>query len=273
MTIPRLMVSAATSHVSMAHGITGPAFSVSSACSSANHAIGEAYWMVRSGRAAAAVTGGADACITLGTMRGWEALRVMATDTCRPFSLDRRGMVLGEGAGVFVLERLDAARARGAPIYAELAGFGTSADAADLVHPAEAGAARAIAQAMTVAGLNPEDVDYVNAHGTGTGVNDVTETRALHRVFGGRARHLAVSSTKSVHGHALGAAGALELAVTVRAMAEGVIPPTVNFTRPDPECDLDCVPNQARERPIRAALSNSFAFGGLNAVLAVKRPA
>jgi len=270
LTIPRLMMSAAASHVTMAHGITGPSFAVSSACSSANHAIGEAFRMVRSGMVRAAVAGGSEACITLGTLKGWEALRVMAPDTCRPFSRGRKGMVLGEGAAVFVLEPLEAARARGAPIHAELAGFGMSADAGDIVFPSEDGAAAAVANALADAGLNGDEVDYVNAHGTGTAANDVTETRALRRVFGPHADRLAVSSSKSMHGHALGAAGALELIATLMAVSEGVVPPTVNYVAPDPECDLDYVPNEARQMPVRAALSNSFAFGGLNAVLAVR---
>ncbi len=269
-TIPRLMISAAASQVSMKHGLTGPTFCVSSACSSANHAIGEAYWMVRSGRVRAAVTGGAEATITLGSQRSWESLRVMATDTCRPFSKDRRGMVIGEGSGILVLERMDEAKARGAKIYAEIVGYGASADAGDIVMPSEVGASRAIRQALTTAGLNPEDVDYVNAHGTGTVLNDVTETKAIKIVFGDAAKRLQVSSTKSMHGHTLGAAGALEAVTTVKAMAEGVIPPTANYLGPDPECDLDYVPNEARDGKIRAAVSNSFAFGGLNAVLAFR---
>jgi nodulation protein E len=228
--------------------------------------------MVRTGRVQAAVTGGCEAAITFGTIKGWEALRVMAPDACRPFSKGRKGMVLGEGAGMVVLEPLEEARARGAPIYAELAGFGMTADAADLVLPDEAGGAGAMERALADAGLNAEDVDYINAHGTGTAANDATETRAVHRVFGAHAHALAISSTKSMHGHALGAAGALELVATLMALREGVIPPTIGYQAPDPACDLDYTPNEARERPIRAALSNSFAFGGLNAVLAVRRP-
>ena len=272
LTVPRLMISAAVSHVTMDRVVTGPAFTVSSACSSANHAIGEAFWMVRSGRVQAALTGGTEACLDYGTIKGWEALRVMATDTCRPFSFKRRGMVLGEGAGMFVLERLEDAKARGAKIYAELAGFGMSADAGDIVFPSEEGAAAAIADALDDAGLPSDAVDYVNAHGTGTAANDVTETRALRRSFGAHADKLAVSSTKSVHGHALGAAGALELIPAVRAISDGVIPPTANYTEPDPDCDLDYVPNKPREQAVGVAMSNSFAFGGLNAVLLVRTP-
>jgi nodulation protein E len=271
LTIPRFMVNAAASHISMEFGITGPAFSVASACASANHAIGQAFHMLRSGRIDAAITGGAEACIAVGPVKAWEALRVMATDTCRPFSKDRKGMVLGEGAAIFVLETLEGARARGAPIHAELAGFGMSADAGDIVQPSAEGAVRAIEGALEDAGMAPEEVGYVNAHGTGTAANDATETAALHRAFGDHARRLAVSSTKAVHGHALGAAGALELLAAIRALVEGVVPPTANYTEPDPECDLDYVPNEAREQRVEAALSNSFAFGGLNAVLALRR--
>lgn len=269
-TIPKLMVNAPASQVTMRYGITGPAYAIASACSSANHAIGTAAWMVRQGTVDMAITGGTEAVITLGTMKGWEALRVVASDTCRPFSANRRGMVIGEGAGVFVLETFESAARRGAPILAELAGFGMSSDAGDLVAPSADGAARAIRGALRDAGLKPEDVDYVNAHGTGTPANDSTETKAIRQVFGDHAAKLAVSSTKAVHGHALGAAGALELAVTVAAMRAGVVPPTANYLGPDPACDLDYVPNTARRLPIRAAISNSFAFGGLNAVIAVR---
>jgi len=271
LTVPRLMVSAATSHVTMAFGIRGPAYTISSACSSANHAIGEAFNMIRYGRVDAAVTGGSEACLTLGTVGGWQSLRVMATDTCRPFCVDRKGMVLGEGAGMFVLETLEAAEARGAPILAEIVGFGMTSDAGDIVQPSLEGVCGSIAAALEDGGLAPEAIDYVNAHGTGTDINDIVETAALHKVLGSHAKSVAVSSTKSMHGHALGAAGALELAATLGAIAHQTAPPTANFTQPDPKCDLDYVPNVARALRIDAALSNSFAFGGLNAVLAVKR--
>lgn len=270
-TIPRLMLNAACSHVCMENGITGPAFAVASACSSATHAIGQAFHMVRNGTVDAAVAGGSESCIAIGTMKGWEAIRVMARDTCRPFSKDRTGMALGEGAAIVVLEALDRARARGAQIYAEIVGFGMSSDARDITLPDANGAARAMRGALADAGLTPGDIDYINAHGTGTAANDSTETRAIRMAFGDAADRLAVTSSKSVFGHALGAAGALELTATVLAIRDGVAPPTANYTEPDPECDLDYVPNEPREMPIRAALSNSFAFGGLNAVLAVKR--
>jgi nodulation protein E len=227
--------------------------------------------MVRSGVADAALAGGTEACITLGVIRAWEAMRVMADDTCRPFSKQRHGMVLGEGAGVFVLETLDRARKRGANILAELVGAGMSADAGDIVLPSEAGMAKAIQRALGDGGLAAQDVDYINAHGTGTPGNDPTESKAIRRVFGAHADRLAVSSTKSMHAHALGAAGAIELIATIGALRDGVAPPTMNFLDPDPECDLDYVPNAARDMPVRAALSHSFAFGGLNAVLALSR--
>ena len=270
-TVPRLMINAATSHITMEHGITGPAFSVASACSSANHAMGQAYLMVRSGMVDTAVTGGAEATITVGTMKGWEALRVMASDTCRPFSKGRNGMVLGEGAAIFVFESLEKAKARGAKIYSEVAGHGLSSDAMDITLPDVGGAARAIAGALKSAKLNPEDVDYVNAHGTGTAANDVTETKALKQVFGDNASSLPISSTKSMIGHALGGAGALELAAVVLGMRDGIAPPTANYVERDPECDLDYIPNEPREMEINAAISNSFAFGGLNAVIALKK--
>lgn len=270
-TIPKLMINAAVSHITMDLGLTGPAFSVSSACASATHAIGQAFHMVRSGQVEIAVTGGTEACITFGTMKGWEALRVMSSDTCRPFSKDRTGMVLGEGAGIFVLEPMERAQARGATIYGELSGFGMSSDAGDIVQPSAEGAARAMTAALADGGLRPEEIGYVNAHGTGTTANDTTETRALKCAFGGHATKLAVSSTKSMHGHAMGAAGALELAATLYALRDGLIPPTVNYTEADPNCDLDYVPNVARPQQLEVAICNSFAFGGLNAVLAVKR--
>ena len=271
LTIPRGMPSAAASQISMQLGITGPVFSVASACASAAHAVCQATAMIRSGLVDVALAGGTDAPFTFGLMKAWEALRVLAMDTCRPFSRDRSGMVLGEGAGMLVLESLEHARARGAPIYAELAGCGMSADAEHITDPSVDGAARAMRAALVNAELDYRQVDYVNAHGSGTLANDLAETRALRMVFGNHAEELAVSSTKSMHGHALGAAGALELVATVLAVQQGLAPPTANFTQPGEGCDLDYVPNQAREMSIGAALSNSFGFGGLNGVVAVRR--
>ena len=271
LTIVRLMANAPACQITMEYGLTGPSFAVVSACASANHAMAQAFEMVRSGKVDFALTGGAEACITVTTVKAWEAVRVTADDTCRPFCKQRRGMVLGEGAGVFVFEEFEHARARGARVLAEFAGAGMSADAGDIVLPSETGAARALSAALADAGLDANDVDYVNAHGTGTPANDPTESRAIRRVFGAHADALCVSSTKSMHGHALGAAGAIELIAAIGALREGIIPPTANFIDADPDCDLDYVPNVAREKRVRAALSNSFAFGGLNAVLALKR--
>ncbi len=271
LTVPKLMPNAPASQISMYLGLRGPSFGVVSACSSATHAIGLAYQMVRSGIADAAVTGGTEACINFGTLKGWEGLRVMATDTCRPFSKSRKGLVIGEGAAMVVLETLDAARARGAEIIAEVAGFGMSADARDLTNPDVGGMARAMTGCLADAGLTRDDVDYINAHGTGTLANDATETEALKATFGERAKAIPVSSTKSMVGHALGAAGALEFVATLLAVRDNIAPPTMNYLEPDPVCDLDYVPNAARRMKIDVAMSNSFAFGGLNAVLAAKR--
>jgi nodulation protein E len=269
--ILRVMASAPASHVGIEFGLTGPTFGVTSACASSNHALAQAFQMVRSGQVEAALAGGTEACITYSTVKAWEAMRVMADDACRPFCRQRRGMVLAEGAGVFVLEPLENARRRGATILAEIAGAGLSADASDVVLPSEIGAARAMTRALEDAGLDAAEIDYINAHGTGTQANDVTETRAVRRALGAAAEKLSISSTKSMHGHALGAAGAIELIAAINALRYGIIPPTANFLDADPDCDLDYTPNVARERRVRAALSNSFAFGGLNAVLALRQ--
>jgi nodulation protein E len=271
LTILRVMANAPASHVSIELGITGPTFGITSACASSNHALSQAFAMVRSGQVDAAIAGGTEACITYGTMKAWEAMRVMADDACRPFSRQRRGMVLAEGAGMFVLESFESARARGAEILAEIAGCGLSADAADVVFPSDVGAARAMSRALDDAGLNAQDIDYINAHGTGTPANDPTESRAIRLALGPHADQVGISSTKAVHGHALGAAGAIELIAAINALRFGITPPTANFLEPDPECDLDYTPNVARERRVAAALSNSFAFGGLNAVIALRQ--
>ena len=271
MAIVRVMPNAPASQISLEFGLRGPVFAVASACASSNHALGQALMLLQTGTADVALAGGVEACITVGTVKAWEAMRVMADDTCRPFSKGRRGLVLGEGAGVFVLETLEHAQARGANILAEFVGAGMSADAADIVMPDASGAARAMRAALIQGGLAPDEVDYINAHGTGTAANDATETRAIRALFGAHADALAVSSTKSMHGHALGGGGAIELVAVLGALAEGVLPPTINYQAADPDCDLNVVPNTAQERPVRAALTNSFAFGGLNAVLALRR--
>ncbi len=271
LTIPKAMANAGASLICMEFGVTGPGYTVATACSSSNHAIGLAFWMVRNGMVEAAITGGSEATFSLGTLRAWEAMRVVSPDTCRPFSRDRKGMILGEGAAMLLLEPLEAARARGAAVLGEIVGFGMSSDAGHLTNPSVEGPAQAMRSALEDACIAPESIGYINAHGTGTPVNDPVETRAIRQVFGAHADRLAVSSTKSMHGHAVGAAGALEAVATVMALREGVLPPTANFTEPDPQCDLDVVPNEARATEVEYALSNSFAFGGLNAVLAFRR--
>jgi nodulation protein E len=268
LTIPKTMANAGASHISMEFGITGPSYTISTACSSASHAIGQAFWMVRTGAAPLAITGGSEAPFSFGILKAWEALRVVSPGTCRPFSKDRNGMVLGEGAGMLVLEPFEAAQARGARIHAEIVGFGMSSDACHITQPSADGAARAMRSAICDGRLLPESIGYINAHGTGTQANDPTETAAIRTVFGAYANRLAVSSTKSMHGHALGAAGALEALAAILALRDGFLPPTANYNEPDPACDLDVVPNRARDVQIEYALSNSFAFGGLNAVLA-----
>src|SRR6516225_7197331 len=250
-TIPKLMFNAAASHVSMDLHLKGPTYTVATACASGTHAIGQAFHMVRFGQAPLAIAGGTEACITVGTMKGWEALRVLSSDTCRPFSRTRSGLVLGEGAAMFVLEPRERAIARGAPIYAEMLGFGMSADAGDITAIDPSGAARAMRAALKDGKVNSDDVDYVNAHGTGTALNDKGETVALRQAFGDAADHLAVSSSKGVLGHSLGAAGAVELAATALALHHQIIPPTANFQEADPDCDLDYVPNTARNAPIQ----------------------
>ncbi|WP_299650903.1 beta-ketoacyl-[acyl-carrier-protein] synthase family protein [uncultured Jannaschia sp.] len=270
--VPRLMANAAASHLSMLHNLKGPAFTVSTACASSNHAIAQAVQIIRAGMADVMLTGGAEAMLCFGGVKAWEGLRVMSTDTCRPFCATRSGMVQGEGAGVFVLEDREHALARGATILGEIAGIAMNADAADIVAPSRVGAARAMAGALRDAGLDPRDIGYINAHGTGTTANDRTECAAIREVLGSAADDVAVSSTKSMHGHCIGATGAIELLACLMALTEGVIAPTANWCAADPECDLDVVPNVAREVPVTACLSNAFAFGGMNAVLALVAP-
>jgi nodulation protein E len=271
LTIPRIMANALASHISMEYGIIGPAFTFSTACSSANHAIGQAFWMVRNGLIDMAIAGGSEAPLSLGNLKAWESMRVVSRDTCRPFSKARNGLILGEGAGILVLESLELAKSRGATIYGEIVGFGMSSDAHHITQPSPAGAGRAIKAALEDADLRAEMIGYINAHGTGTQANDPMETTAIRNIFGGHADALAISSTKSMHGHALGAAGALEAIATVLSLRNGILPPTANFTEPDPECNLDVIPNKPRKAQCEYALSNSFAFGGLNAVIAFRR--
>ena len=268
--IPKLMNNAAASHVSVAYNLKGPSFTVSTACASSNHAMAQAFQMVRSGIAPVMITGGSEAMLCFGGIKAWEGLRVMSHDACRPFSANRNGMVQGEGAGIFIFEDYEQAKARGAEILAEIIGFAMSSDAADIVMPSQQGAARAIEGALQNAGLNPEDVGYINAHGTGTVANDKTECAAVADIFGAHADKLMISSTKSMHGHLIGATGAVELLACIMAVRDGVIAPTIGYQEPDPECALNVVPNQAREAAVTVALSNAFAFGGMNAVLALR---
>lgn len=268
--VPKLMNNAAASHVSMEFNLKGPSFTVSTACASSNHAMAQAFAMVRSGMSTAMITGGSESMLCFGGVKAWEGLRVMSKDACRPFSANRNGMVQGEGAAIFVFEEYEHARARGADILAEVSGFAMTSDAADIVMPSKHGAGRAIAGALKDARINPEEVGYINAHGTGTAANDKTECAAVADVFGRYADDLMISSTKSMHGHLIGGTGAVELLAVIMALRDGVIAPTIGYEEPDPECALDVVPNTAREAQVDVALSNAFAFGGLNAVMALR---
>jgi len=269
--VPKLMNNAAASHVSMEFNLKGPSFTVSTACASSNHAMAQAFQMVHGGMTPVMITGGSESMLCFGGVKAWEGLRVMSKDGCRPFSANRNGMVQGEGAGIFVFEEYEHARARGAEILAEVAGYAMSSDAADIVMPSKQGASRAIKGALADARLNLSDVGYINAHGTGTAANDKTESAAVADVFGAHADRLMISSTKSMHGHLIGGTGAVELLACIMAVRDGIVAPTIGYEEPDPECALDVVPNEAREADVNVALSNAFAFGGLNAVLALKR--
>ncbi len=267
LTLLRIIGSSACAHVGIEYGFKGPTFGVVSACATASHSIGLLVQFIRSGACDLGVAGASEAVVNYGTMKAWQALRVLSGQGCFPFSRKRNGTVLGEGAGILMLEELEYARARGANILGEIVGFGMSSDAKDMVNPDIEGPKYAMRMAMADAGLVPEDIDYLNAHGTATAINDVNETRAIKAVFGDAAKKLAISSTKSMHGHLLGAGGAVEAVACVKAIEEGYLPPTIGLDEPDPECDLDYVPNQGRHAKIKYAMSNSFAFGGLNAVL------
>ena len=268
--VPKLMNNAAASHVSMEYNLKGPSFTVSTACASSNHAMAQAFQMVRSGLSDVMITGGSESMLCFGGVKAWEGLRVMSKDACRPFSANRNGMVQGEGAAIFVLENFDNARKRGAEILAEVIGYAMSSDASDIVMPSKQGAARAIKGALIDAQLNSEEVQYINAHGTGTAANDKTECAAVADVFGKHADNLMISSTKSMHGHVIGGTGAIELLACIMAVRDGIVAPTIGYEEADPECALDIVPNQSREAKVNVALSNAFAFGGLNAVLAIR---
>ncbi|MDC0656684.1 beta-ketoacyl-[acyl-carrier-protein] synthase family protein [Leisingera sp. SS27] len=269
--VPKLMNNAAAGHVSMRFNLKGPSFTVSTACASSNHAMAQAFQMVRSGMSPVMITGGSESMLCFGGVKAWEGLRVMSKDACRPFSANRNGMVQGEGAGIFVFEEYEHAKARGAEILCEVIGFAMSSDAADIVMPSKQGAARAISGALQDGRIDASEVGYINAHGTGTAANDKTECAAVADVFGPQADNLMISSTKSMHGHLIGGTGAVELLACIMALRDGVIAPTIGYEEPDPECALDVVPNEAREAKVAVALSNAFAFGGLNAVLALRK--
>jgi nodulation protein E len=268
--IPKLMNNAAASHVSMEWNLKGPSFSVATACASSNHAMGQAFHLIRGGATDVMVTGGSEAMLSFGGIKAWEGLRVMSKDACRPFSANRNGMVQGEGAAIFVFEEYEHARARGAEILAEVVGFAMTSDAADIVMPSQQGAARAMVGALADARMDRSEIGYINAHGTGTAANDKVECAAVANAFGHHADALMISSTKSMHGHLIGGTGAVELLACIMALKDGVIAPTVGYEEPDPECALDVVPNEAREAKVTAVLSNAFAFGGLNAVLVLR---
>jgi len=269
--VPRLMCNAGASQISIAHGLRGPSYTVSTACSSSNQAMGQAFSMIRSGLSKIMLTGGAESMLCFGGLKAWEGLRIMSCDGCRPFCNTRDGLVQGEGAAVFVFEEYEHAKARGADMLAEVCGFCMSSDAVDIIAPDVNGAARAIGGALKDAKLNPCEVAYINAHGTATTVNDITETAAVRKVFGASADNVLMSSTKSMHGHLMGATGAVELLACIAALRKSLVMPTMGYTTPDPDCDIDCVPNETRELNVGATLSSSFAFGGLNAVIALRQ--
>ncbi|MEQ8934870.1 MAG: beta-ketoacyl-[acyl-carrier-protein] synthase family protein [Amphiplicatus sp.] len=271
LTILRIIPNAPASHLSIRFGLRGPAFAISSACASGAHAIGVCADMIRAGTADVGLAGASEAVLSYGPLEAWRAMHIMSDELCRPFSKNRKGLIIGEGAGILVLEEYERAKARGAKIYAELAGFGMNADGKDMINPAVEGASGAMREAIKGLDIGDAANLYINAHGTGTLMNDPTETKAIREVFGSDADRLIVSSTKSMHGHLLGAAGGVEAIAALMALTDGVIPPTINLDEPDPACDLDYCPNEAQRRRIDVALSNSFAFGGLNAVLAFKR--
>ncbi len=272
LTLLRIIGSSASAHVGIEFGIKGPTFATCSACSTATHAIGIARDYIRHGVVDVALAGASESVINYGTMKAWQALHVLSPEGCFPFAKKRNGTVLGEGAGILVMESLEHAKARGANILAEIVGYGMSSDAKDMVNPDIEGPTVAMRDALEDAGLAPSDIEYLNAHGTATTINDANETRAIKAVFGNHAKNLAISSTKSMHGHPLGAGGGIEAAVCIRAMQDNWVPPTIGLDEPDPECDLDYIPNVGRNLEVNYAMSNSFAFGGLNAVLVFGPP-
>ncbi len=279
LTVLMVMNNASASHISIEYGLSGPCLTVSTACASSANAIGEAFRQIRDGYVDVMLAAGTEAFLTYGSFRSWESLRVLAVEdpddpskSCKPFSKNRSGLVLGEGAAMIVLEEMERAIRRGAGIYAELLGYGSTSDADHITRPSFEGQARAISEALKEAGIPPQEVDYINAHGTATQWNDLLETRAIKKVFGDDAYRVPISSTKSMHGHPMGASGAVELIVSLLAIKHQSIPPTINLDQPDPECDLDYVPNIGRSGVgVRTVMSNSFAFGGTNAVLIARK--
>jgi nodulation protein E len=264
--------SSAAAHVGIDYGVKGPTSGTVSACATATHAIGLMLRFIREGIANVGIAGASESTINYGSMKAWQAIRVLSPDGCYPFAKKRNGTVLGEGSGVLVMEELEHAKARGAKILAEVKGFGMASDAKDMINPDLEGPKEAMRQALADAGVAPSDIDYLNAHGTATALNDINETRAIREVFGNAAEKVAVSSTKSMHGHLLGASGGVEAVACIKAIGDGYVPPTTGLTEPDPQCDLDYVPNVGRNRTVTHAMSNSFAFGGLNAVLVFGPP-
>jgi nodulation protein E len=271
LTIPRAMSNAGASRISLEFGIHGPCYTVSTACSSSNHSIGQAFWMVRNGQLKAAIAGGSEAVFAEGLLRAWEAMRVVSPEPCKPFSAERRGLSLGEGAGMLVLEDWEHAVARGATILGEIIGFGMSSDAHHITQPCVDGPANAMRWALRDAAIESGGIDYINAHGTGTQSNDLTESQAVRAVFGSKADSLPVSSTKSLHGHTLGAAGAVEAVATLLALQHGIVPPTANVSSIDPACCIRVVHSEPLHTPLKTGMSNTFAFGGLNASLVLRR--
>ena len=267
--IPNVMANAGACHIAHEFGITGPTYNLSTACASSTHAIGQAFWLIRNGVVQQAITGGCEAPFSLGQLKAWEGMRIIDNDTCRPFSIGRNGMILGEGGAMLVLESLTAATARGAPIYAEIVGFGMSSDAKHITSPCSQGQQRAIQAALRDAGISFEAIGYINAHGTGTQLNDTIETITIQSVFGSHTNQLAISSTKGAHGHLLGAAGAIESIATTLALKHQRIPPTLNYLGRDAQCDIPICTN-VTSKSFEYALKNSFAFGGLNASLILK---
>ena len=272
LTLLRIIGSSASAHVGIEFGIKGPTFATCSACSTATHAIGTGLDYIRRGVVDVAITGASESVINYGTMKAWQALHVLSPEGCFPFAKKRNGTVLGEGAGILVLEELEHARARGANILGEVLGCGMTSDAGDMVNPGTEGPREAMNQALADAQLEPEKIDYLNAHGTATKINDTNETNAIKEVFGKHAYKMPVSSTKSMHGHPLGAGGGIEAVACLKAMQENWVPPTTGLDEVDPDCDLDYVPNIGRDHDVTYTMSNSFAFGGLNAVLVFGPP-